>query len=174
MAEFKKNDALFVVDLQNGFMSTPTKRLPRRIATFLTSRPFLHNAFFRFVNKKGTGFSLLLDWQRMKKESETKLVDEVEPFAQTVFLHSTYSLFNPAVRDWLSTRKIRRIFFCGTYTDVCVLMGCLEAFDLGFEPIVLSDLVGTQHGHRRNDEALQTLERAIGKKRVIASARAKP
>lgn len=174
MDEKPDTDAIFVIDLQNGFLSSPTRALPKKIARFLSRITPAHLLFFQFKNKPGSKFEKSLGWKRMRSKKETALAQEVRHYAKTIFTHDSYSLFNAQTKAWLKRHAIRRIFLCGVYTDVCVLYAALEAFDHGYDPLILKDLVGTQHGQKRNNETLKTLERAIGRNHVIRSDNAKP
>ena len=61
----------------------------------------------------------------------------------------------------LKNNGIKRIFLCGLATDYCVKRTALDALRLGFEVIVLTDLIRGVNVHFQDDlKALDKMKRA--------------
>lgn len=80
-----------------------------------------------------------------------------------IFDKETYSAFeNPAFADFLVANRIRIIVLAGVQTDKCILANSLNAFDKGYQIIVIEDACCARlpEGHFF---ALSIIERSCGR-----------
>lgn len=71
-----------------------------------------------------------------------ELADLVEP--ERLIEKPTYSMFKlPGLAEKLERAGVRTLVFSGVETDVCVLGSLMEAVDLGFHAVVVTDAVGS-------------------------------
>lgn len=166
-----KKDALLVIDPQNYFMSGPdTGHLPKKIRGLIENGKFDFVVFTKFVNSRKTGFSRILKWKKCMGGRDIGIVEELKPFSnrKNTFLKYTYSPFkNAAFVEFLKARKIGTIYIAGTDTDACILSTAMDAFDLGFRPIVLKNFCASHSGLARHRQALGLLKALIGKTSVM-------
>ena len=67
----------------------------------------------------------------------------------------------------LPTRKIiGKIFIAGIDTDMCVLKIAMDVFDIGIEPIVITDCCASTAGLQAHLAGLAVLSRNIGANRL--------
>ncbi len=173
IAKLKKKSALLVIDPQNYFMSGRyTRHLPNKIRGLIeTDGTFDFVVFTKFVNSGKTGFSRILNWKKCMKGRDIEIVDELRSFsnAKNTFIKDTYSPFKKRrFVEFLKSRKIGTLYIAGTDTDACVLSTAMDAFDLGFCPIVLGKFCASHSGLARHRQALGLLGALIGKKSVVA------
>lgn len=136
--------ALLVIDVQNGFIKEECKDLPKKIREHLLAEDYEHILFSKFVNTKDSNFVKLLDWTKLFGPPETDIVPELAEFArpECVFEKSTYSAFkSAALIAYLQEAGIEQLDMCGIESDGCVLATAYEGFDLGYEVIVLRELM---------------------------------
>ncbi len=168
----KKKDALLVIDPQNYFMDGPhTRHLSMKIRGLIENGKFDFVIFTKFVNSRKTGFSKILKWKKCMGGRDIGIVEELKPFSsgKNTFLKDTYSPFkNAAFVKFLKARKIVTIYVAGTDTDACILSTAMDAFDLGFRPIILKNFCASHSGLARHRQALGFLKALIGKKSVMA------
>lgn len=167
----EKKRALLVIDPQNYFMSGPhTGHLPKKIRGLIeTGGKFDFVVFTKFVNGRKTGFSRILKWTKCMGGRDIEIVDELKSFSngKNTFVKDTYSPFkNAAFVKFLKARKISTVYIAGTDTDACILSTVMDAFDLGFCPIVLKKFCASHSGPARHKQALGLLRALIGKNSV--------
>jgi nicotinamidase-related amidase len=85
-------------------------------------------------------------WRAMTQEKlPPELLELVGPLKRlvppaTLCDKATYSAFgNKALRAWLAERRIGTLLVSGGETDVCVLATVMQAVDLGFHVLLVSD-----------------------------------
>lgn len=164
--------ALLVIDPQNYFMSgRHTRHIPKKIRALIENdgRPDFV-IFTKFVNSRKTGFSRILKWKKCMGGRDIEIVDELKPFSngKNTFVKDTYSPFkNAAFVKFMKARKIGTVYIAGTDTDACILSTAMDAFDLGFCPIVLEKFCASRSGLARHKQALGLLRALIGKNSVV-------
>lgn len=166
-----KKTALLVIDPQNYFMSGPyTRRLPGKIRGLIENEKFDFVVFTKFVNNGKTGFSRILMWKKCTGGRAIEIVKELKPFSnvKNTFIKDTYSPFkNARFVKFLNGMGIGTIYIVGTDTDACILSTAVDAFDLGFQPIILKDICASHSGPARHRQALGLLKALIGKNSVV-------
>ncbi len=158
------SDPLLVVDVQEGFLNEYTRHLPERIARLIRSGEYAPLLFTRFVNVPDSPYRRLLDWHACTSEPETRLAPEMEAFAtdDTVFCKHGLAGLPDALVRYLQDHAIARIAIAGIDTDMCVLKIALDVFDLGIEPIILTDCCASTAGLQAHLAGLAILSRNIG------------
>ena len=156
--------ALIVVDIQKYFIKGQTKHLPKKIKDYIIENKFDFIAFTKFINNKKSNFAKSLGWYRCRGSPDTDIPRQLLKFARpsNVFEKSTFSAFkNKKLVNTLRQRRIKRLYICGTDSDACVLASAFDAFDLGFEIIVLKDLCASCNGNRYHEYGKQIIERNL-------------
>lgn len=68
--------------------------------------------------------------------------------------------------SYLRQQHIERVFWAGIDTDMCVLKVAMDIFDIGIEPIVLTDCCASTAGLQAHLAGLAVLSRNIGANRL--------
>jgi len=80
---------------------------------------------------------------------------------------SIYTAFNKELITYISKYNITEIYLCGINIECCVLKTAFDLFENGYQVYILKDLCACTHGEERKNNALQILERNIGKNKII-------
>jgi len=162
--------ALVVVDMQRGFANEHTAHLPDRIADLVNTMAFGHVVFTQFFNGPKSPHRTQMNWHKMRGAPETDLVEPIRELANPVFAKGGYSCFTPEMFRWLGRNEdIDTLCFCGNDTDICILKSAVDAFELNFRPIVLTDCTASHGGKQAHAAGMYVLSRMIGKARLRAS-----
>lgn len=86
------------------------------------------------------------------KGRDNMLQDDIDKSrAQVIYLDKTrYSAFyNTGLNDILDLNNVDKLYLAGVCTDICVLHTAVDAYNYGFETVILSDCVASfdQAGH---------------------------
>lgn len=159
---------LLIVDVQCGFINSFTHHLPQRIARLVKRGEYDPLLFTRLINLPDGPYQQFLDWHNCSSEPETTIVPELEPFARTDLVFSKPGLCGMPddLKSYLTEQAIKQIFLVGIDTDMCVLKIALDIFDLGIEPIVLTDCCASTAGLQAHLAGLAVLSRNIGALRL--------
>jgi len=162
------SEPLLIVDVQPGFLNAFTHHIPQRIVRLIERDRYSPILFTRFINTPKSPCDRFLNWHSCQDEPETKIVPELEPFAQPPFIFSKLGLCGmpDELIDYLSKQPIEKIFVVGIDTDMCVLKIAMDLFDLGIEPIVLTDCCASTAGLQAHLAGLAVLSRNIGAQRL--------
>jgi nicotinamidase-related amidase len=155
---------LLVIDVQNGFINDFTGHVVGRIRQLIESGDYGPIVFTRFINEPGSPFHKFVDWHECETEPETSIVDDLRSYARDdlTFSKPGFAGISPELRDYLESHGFERIFLVGVDTDMCVLKIALDVFDLGIEPIVLTDCCASTAGLQSHLAGLAVLARNIG------------
>jgi nicotinamidase-related amidase len=161
-------EPLLIVDVQVGFINDFTHHIPQRVVRLLERNEYAPIIFTRFINAPDGPYDRFLDWHSCEGEPETKIVPELEPFAQTdcVFSKSGLCGMPDELTDYLRKQGIERVFIAGIDTDMCVLKIAMDLFDIGIEPLVFTDCCASTAGLQAHLAGLAVLSRNIGAKRL--------
>jgi nicotinamidase-related amidase len=162
------SEPLLIVDVQSGFINSFTHHIPQRIARLLARNEYAPILFTRFINLTDGPYQRFLDWHSCDREPETKLVPELEAFVHQSCVFSKPGLCGmpDKLADYLHQHQIKRIFIVGIDTDMCVLKIAMDLFDIGIEPIVLTDCCASTAGLQAHLAGLAVLSRNIGAQRL--------
>ncbi|PHK36119.1 hypothetical protein VF12_21765, partial [Nostoc linckia z15] len=111
------NCCLFIVDIQNGFITQNTSDVVQKIKFLLKQNIFDNVIFSRFINTTDSPYVKYLNWHQLFSETEQKIVDDIEPFAKIVFDKTVYTACNEETLRFLQTRNIQTVFICGIDTE---------------------------------------------------------
>lgn len=160
------NTTLVVIDVQNYFVNDKTKDLPAKIARFIEINKFDFVLFTQFVNRNNSNFVKLLNWKRCFSSPDIDIHPSLYRFvtAENTFRKTAYSIFKAiGFTEFLKKKSLTKLFLCGIDTDSCVLSSAYEAFDLGYEIKVLTDLSMSHSGKDFNIAARKIINKSIQK-----------
>lgn len=166
--------AIVVIDVQNYFVNEHTKDIPEMIARFLSENRFDFILFTKFVNREGSNFFKLLNWKKCVGSPDTDIHHSLEKFVRTdnLFDKASYSIFkSDGIDNFLKRNQITKLFLCGIDIDACVLASAFDAFDLGYEIEVLTDLSLSHSGERLDNAALEIIKKNLAKKEFAAGVK---
>jgi nicotinamidase-related amidase len=157
-------DALLVVDVQNGFINDFTKHVPARIARLIERRNDGPVFYTRFVNIEGSPFRRLLGWDECVEPPDTEIVPDLATWADEERIYSKpgYAGLPDKLAERLQRDGIERVAVVGIDTDMCVLKVALDLFDLNIAPLVYVDCCASTAGLQAHLAGLAVLARNIG------------
>ncbi len=161
-------EPLLIVDVQPGFINSFTHHIPQRIARLIGRGEYAPLLFTRFINSQGGPYQQFLSWYSCEQQPETDIVPELESFAQPELVFSKPGLcgISNELAEYLVREGIKRLFIVGIDTDMCVLKIALDVFDIGIEPVVLTDCCASTAGLQAHLAGLAVLSRNIGAQRL--------
>lgn len=162
------SEPLLIVDVQSGFINSFTHHIPQRIARLIQRDRYAPLLFTRFINVSHGPYQRFLDWHSCSDEPETSIAPKLQPFAQPDLVFSKPGLcgMSDSLVEYLRSQHIKRIFIVGIDTDMCVLKIAMDLFDIGIEPIVLTDCCASTAGLQAHLAGLAVLSRNIGAQRL--------
>lgn len=164
--------ALIVIDVQNYFVNEHTKSVPEKIALFINENKFDFVLFTKFVNREGSNYFKLLNWKKCLGPPDTDIHHSLEKFAHdgNLFEKASYSIFKSKdFADFLKNNQITKLYLYGIDIDACVLASAFDAFDLGYEVEVLTDLSLSHSGNQLGNAALKIIKKNLAKKEFAAT-----
>lgn len=162
------SDSLLVVDVQVGFINDFTHHIPQRITALLQRHDYASVLFTRFINTGDGPYWRFLNWHSCDREPDTCLVPELEAVAkpELIFAKKGVCGLPDELIDYLQAQQIRRLSVVGIDTDMCVLKIAMDLFDIGIEPILLTDCCASTAGLQAHLAGLAVLSRNIGAQRL--------
>lgn len=161
------NSCLFIIDIQNGFITQNTSHIPPRVKSLLEQNIFEYVIFTRFINTPNSLYVKYLNWHGLISPIEQKIVGEIELFAQKIIDKTTYTACNQETLDLLNKNKIQKVFICGIDTDACVLKTAIDFFDNNIIPYVLEYYSASTGGDKFHQAAILLLSRIIGINNIV-------
>lgn len=170
MAEIQ-NPVLAVIDMQKGFLNEHSNHIMQNVSALISSCqilliPIIFSRFFNFV---GSPYERFMGWGRARCEPETDIADELVHFAETLIDKSFYTALTPKFIELVKENNWETIILCGIATESCVLKTAIDAFELGFRPIVISDACASDMGPKAHMAGLLVLESLIGRDQIMTS-----
>ncbi len=156
--------ALFIVDVQEGGMTSELRRLAASIETL--QERYCSIFVFRFVNVPASPWDKWLNWRRFREDKETALA--FKP-VQGAYLYDkgTYTCLSPDVLNKLEKDRVSEVHIAGLRTENCVLKTAVDLFETNkFRPVILARYCGSPH-RNLHDAALDILEKFIGKDQIV-------
>ncbi|MEH2254758.1 isochorismatase family cysteine hydrolase [Nostoc sp.] len=163
------SEILLVIDMQNGFMSEKCRHIIptiiKLIEQFLAAGKLVK--FTRFINTADSNYVKLIHWSRLMQESETSIIDELQPYINNnIFDKPYYSAFTQSFSNFIFLNKISKIYLCGVETDSCILKTAIDSFERGIEPVIIEDASSSHGGQQAHDAGIFLLKRNIGKNQI--------
>ena len=185
LGKYAFNFGLLVVDMQNGFVSKGgsydllgmnteeyRKIVPKTKELLDFCRANLIPVFFTEAIREPSGIDLLTRVHRLlpvtREERlkvpicvrgtwDAKTIDEIKPTdSDHVVIKRRDSAFQDTeLRVWLQSERINTLIICGVDTSICVETSLRDAFNIGYDVILISD--ATASGINKHYET--TLER---------------
>jgi len=185
LGKYAFNFGLLVVDMQNGFVSKGgsydqlgmnteeyRKIVPKTKELLDFCRANLIPVFFTEAIREPSGIDLLTRVHRLlpvtREERlkvpicvrgtwDAKTIDEIKPAdSDHVVIKRRDSAFQDTeLRVWLQSERINTLIICGVDTSICVETSLRDAFNIGYDVILISD--ATASGINKHYET--TLER---------------
>ena len=158
-------NALLIVDVQNGFINDKTKHIPTLVEKLQDNYNLVIAT--RFINLLDSPYRRLIKWDHLSPES-----DEIElafkPKEGTIILDKyIYSCIDDSFVSLLKENDIDAIDICGIDTDICVTKCAVDLFERNITPFVLKDYCATHADAEIQKSALIILARYIGKSQII-------
>ena len=158
------NSLLLVIDMQEAFINENTEHLIEKVEKLIHSNPYDCVVFTRFINTPDSRYVRELNYDGCLGETK-KLV--ISPEDYPVFEKTIYSAVNDELKDYIRKNNINKIYLCGIDTECCVLKTSFDLFESGYDFYILKDYCACMFGNLRHHNALQILERNIGKDKII-------
>lgn len=166
-----RKSALIVVDMQMGFMNEHTEYLENKIASYIDNRSFDIIIGTKYINNEKTACYIFEGWKEcMDGTVDTYLVPKISSRVNVTFEKSVYSCWSETLKDYLKSRNIDDIYFCGVNTGCCVLHSAFDAYNDLFSCYVIEDLCGSTSGEESHKAAITILKECITQERVIDSS----
>lgn len=155
---------LIVVDVQSGFLNEFTHHIPQRVAHLIQRDEYAPVLFTRFINAPDGPYEKFLDWHSCTHEPETNIAPELQPWVKPEVVFSKLGLCGipDDLADYFRKQCFEKVFIVGIDTDMCVLKIAMDCFDIGIEPIVLTDCCASTAGLQAHLAGLAVLSRNIG------------
>lgn len=158
--------ALFVIDVQNYFINSQTKVLPKKIRQYIEKnrKKFDLIVFTHFVNDTTSNVYRLLDWKECVTSPEVDIVAELQPVLKygIVVSKNVYSVLKiTKVKNLLKQYNIEELYLCGIDTDCCVLATAYDGFDRGYRIRLLEDLCMASSSINLHRAALSIFKRNL-------------
>ena len=159
---------LLIVDVQAAFLNAFTHHIPGRIAALIESGAFAPILFTQFVNIPDGPYRRFLDWHACAESPETDIAEPLEPWLapERIFEKPGYTGISGDLARLLKDRQFALVTIAGIDTDMCVLKVAMDVFDLGIEPIILTDCCASTAGLQAHLAGLAVLSRNIGANRL--------
>jgi nicotinamidase-related amidase len=156
--------ALIVIDVQKGFINEQTREMPRKIAEHISAGQYDLVVFTKFVNKPGSNFERILRWKKVYNSPDTDLAEELKGLEGKVIEKPTYSAFkSPSLIKLLSKGDFDKLYLCGLDTDACVLGSAFDAFDLGYNFEVITELTDNMKEDKFHIAGLNIINKNLSK-----------
>ncbi len=163
---------LIVVDIQNGFITTPALvEIKNRIDALINLNAFDSIIATAYENYENSPIIRLMGWDKLLTKKEQMLTGEIEAKNDFVVTKKTYSALNDELLNAL--RKSNDgilpecVYIVGVDTECCVLATATDLFELGIRPIVLEKYCGASNGEKYHDAGILSLRSLIGKGNIF-------
>lgn len=158
---------IFVVDVQNGFVSPKTQHVVPKIKELLPSFSDGLIIATKFINKTGSPYDCIINWRRLKESPETDLYEGIEQLCNHVIEKEIYSALTNEVINLLKENDVTEAYITGIDTDCCVLKTAVDLFERNIKPMVLVDYCASNGGEESHLAAIRVLQRTIGYNQLL-------
>ena len=158
---------LLVVDVQNGFITTPELvHIKGNIDTLIRSDYFDYVIATVYENYENSPIIRLIGWNKLLTPYEQELTGAVKTQYDFAVKKRTYSAVNESMLTVLL--KIgggvlpECVYVVGVDTECCVLATATDLFEFGIRPIVLESYCGASNGSVYHNAGLISMRSLIG------------
>lgn len=155
---------LLIIDVQFAFINLNTEFLIQKISNLVNENIYDKVVFTRFVNTIDSIYAKRLNYKECISENKELAINTLD---NTVIDKYKYSALTLELKDYIKKNNIGKIYLCGIDTECCVLKTAFDLFEEGYDVYVLKDYCACTHGIKKHNNALEILERNIGKDRII-------
>jgi len=160
------NEALIIVDMQNGFNTNlDTQEVEEKLSN-INKNDYDMIIATKFVNKEESMFVKQLNYHEMFDVEDTEFLSIVKELYDIQVPKNGYDGSNKIV-SILNNTTIDTVYVIGFDTDGCVLSTALGLFDNGYKAKIIEELCASSGGEDVHQAALAVLERCIGRDNVI-------
>ena len=157
---------LFIIDVQNGFVSDKTEHVVPRILKLMQRFSGQLVIATQYINKEKSAFSEIMHWKGLKDSPDIDLIDGIQKRASNVVKKYTYTACTEEVTKILKKNKITEVYLAGIDTDCCVLKTAIDLFEMNIRPIVLANYCASNGGIESHESAIKVLNRTIGYEQI--------
>lgn len=171
-------DALIVVDMQNGFMGSRDPEAAERLAALpqaiadLIDRRYFHHRIFTWFRNEGIGsfFDKQMGWLECQSSPATDIVPELAEYPTVLIEKTGYSAFvGDELGEYLARHSIRKAYVCGVDTNVCVASMLCDLADRNIVPVAIADLCASHSGEEYHRAGVANFSKWIGEKNIVQS-----
>ena len=106
-----------------------------------------------------------MNWDKCIDTESAKIC--IDTTGYDILDKTTYTALNNKMREYIEEKQIDTIYLCGIDAECCILVTALNMFENGYDVRVLGDYVYCMHGEKAKKNAIEILERNIGKQNII-------
>ncbi len=159
---------LIIVDVQNGFITTPElTEIEGRINTLISSSIFDSVIATVYENYENSNIIKLIGWNKLITANEQELKEVVKEKSDFVVRKRTYSALNDDLLDALRGANDGSlpecVYIAGVDTECCVLATATDLFEIGIRPIVLEKYCGASNGEQYHNAGIISMSSLIGR-----------
>lgn len=158
---------LYLIDVQNGFISNNTKHILTRIDKLLKSNYFDYIIASKFINYENSPYVKYLNWNKFMDDNDIMLYKPIEEKANLIVEKNKYTSLTNDVLNYLSDNNLKEIYLAGIDTDCCVLATAISFFENDIKPYVLEYYSASNGGNDGHKSALTVLKRLIGEISIV-------
>ena len=159
------NTLMLVIDLQKDFINQNTAYIVEKIKDTINENKFDQIVFTRFINSTDSIFVKDLHYYGCINNECQKIV--IDTKNSDIINKKVYTAYNKDLIQYINKNHIDKIYLCGIDIECCVLKTAFDLFENGYKFYILKELCACTHGEERKNNALQILERNLGKDKII-------
>lgn len=159
------NKLLLIIDAQKDFINENTKSVLTKIEELINENKFEYIAFTRFINDKDSNWYKKLKYKGCLTEEQQQIIIDTKDYK--IFEKKIYSSLTDELEKYLIENSINEVYLCGIDTGCCVLKTALDLFENNYDVKVLKEYCASTKGIDYHENAINILERCIGKNNVF-------
>ena len=159
------SQALLIVDVQSGFINSATRHVVPIVERL--QQDYDHIYATRFVNKSGSPYQRLMDWNQFGEDSADVALAFRPAKDAVVIDKSVYTCVDSLFLCDLRKKGVDEVSVCGIDTDVCVSICAVGLFENGIRPVVLANACASHAGVEYHEMALKIMRRLIGHRQIV-------
>ena len=158
-------DLLIIIDMQEGFRCALLEQIIPNVKQ-LIERFNGKIIFSCFENQKRSMFETSLKWKSFQNKKERAILDEFKKYGFPLYWHTSYTILNKELLDYINENNFNNIYLSGIYTDICIIKTVMDGFDSGLKMKVVADCCISLHSEKHHKMAMDSIGHIIGKNNV--------